>query len=105
MGKLSTQAKGKHIIEINLQISRLRKKLGLNQIEFAKRAGVGLRFLRELEQGKISVRLDKLLQVLDFLGCHLELKGDNEKINTWLSKSGITNTSKTDFVMEARHDA
>lgn len=59
---------------INIQIKNLRKKLGLTQIDFAKRAGIGLRFLRELEQGKTTVRLDKLNQVLDFLGMHLELK-------------------------------
>jgi len=56
------------------QIKVLRKKNGLTQIEFAKRAGVGLRFLRELEQGKSTIRMDKLMQVLDFLGYHLELK-------------------------------
>lgn len=58
---------------INIQIKNLRKKIGLTQIDFAKRAGVGLRFLRELERGKTTVRLDKLNQVLDFLGVHLEL--------------------------------
>ena len=56
------------------QIKDLRKKNGLTQIDFAKRVGVGLRFLRELEQGKTTVRMDKLMQVLDFLGHHLELK-------------------------------
>ena len=66
---------------INLQIKDLRKELGLTQVEFAKRAGIGLRFLRELERGKTTVRLDKLNQVLDFLGVHLELKR-NEIIKT-----------------------
>ncbi|MEA3490135.1 MAG: helix-turn-helix transcriptional regulator [Candidatus Omnitrophota bacterium] len=61
-------------MNISFQIKNLRKKNGLTQIEFAKRAGVGLRFLRELEHGKITVRMDKLMQVLDFLGYHLELK-------------------------------
>jgi len=56
------------------QIKILRKKNGLTQIEFAKRIGVGLRFLRELEQGKSTIRMDKLMQVLDFLGYHLELE-------------------------------
>ncbi len=65
-------------MDISLQIKNLRKKIGLTQIEFAKRAGVGLRFLRELEHGKMTVRMDKLMQVLDFLGYHLELKR-NEK--------------------------
>ena len=62
------------MINIISQIRDLRKKNGLTQIEFAKRAGVGLRFLRELEQGKTTVRMDKLMQVLDFLGYHLELR-------------------------------
>ena len=63
---------------ISIQIKNMRKNLGLSQIEFAKRAGVGLRFLRELEKGKPTIRLDKLNQVLDFLGVHIELiKNDN----------------------------
>ncbi|MBU0570439.1 MAG: helix-turn-helix transcriptional regulator [Candidatus Omnitrophica bacterium] len=60
--------------DISHQIKDLRKKNGLTQVEFAKRAGVGLRFLRELEQGKTTVRMDKITRVLDFLGYHLELK-------------------------------
>jgi len=81
MKNLTDEAKAKHLASINFQIAQLRKRIGLNQIEFAKRAGVGLRFLRELERGKLSVRLDKLLQVLDFLGCHLELRSNQENIN------------------------
>ena len=41
-----------------------RKKAGLTQEEFAMRAGLGLRFIRELEQGKETVRLDKVNQAL-----------------------------------------
>ena len=62
-------------------IKDLRKKSGLTQVEFAKRAGLGLRFVRELEQGKSTVRLDKLNQVLEFFGYHLEVKR-NESKNT-----------------------
>ena len=61
------------------QIKELRKKSGLTQIEFAKRAGLGLRFVRELEQGKLTVRLDKLNQVLEFFGYHLEVKRNESK--------------------------
>lgn len=60
-------------MNISFQIKKLRKNNGLTQLEFAKRAGVGLRFLRELESGKTTVRMDKLMRVLDFLGYHLEL--------------------------------
>src|SRR5690606_24915646 len=41
-----------------------RKKLGITQEELAKKAGVGIRFIRELEQGKESLQLDKVEQVL-----------------------------------------
>lgn len=53
-----------------------RKKLGYTQLELAKRIGVGLRFLKELEQGKQSLRLDKVTQILNYFGYELvpELK-------------------------------
>lgn len=46
-----------------------RKKAGLTQEEFALRPGLGLRFVRELEQGKETVRLDKVNQALAMFGC------------------------------------
>jgi len=49
-------------------IQAKRKSLKLTQPELAEKAGVGLRFLRELEQGKQSVRLDKVNQVLALFG-------------------------------------
>lgn len=49
-------------------IKEERKKAGLTQEEFAMRAGLGLRFVRELEQGKETVRLDKVNQVLAMFG-------------------------------------
>ncbi len=48
-----------------------RKKLGYTQLELARRIGVGLRFLKELEQGKQSVRLDKVTQILNYFGYEL----------------------------------
>lgn len=41
-------------------IKKNRKAAGLTQEEFALRAGLGLRFVRELEQGKETVRMDKV---------------------------------------------
>lgn len=49
-------------------IKEKRKQLGLTQPELAERAGVGLRFVRELEQGKQTLRLDKVNQVLALFG-------------------------------------
>lgn len=48
-----------------------RKKLKLTQEELAAKAGVGIRFIRELEQGKETVQLDKVNQVLDLFGFNL----------------------------------
>ena len=45
-----------------------RKKLNLTQIELAEKAGVGLRFIRELEQGKETLQLNKVNQVLQLFG-------------------------------------
>lgn len=50
-------------------IKEKRKKAGLTQEEFALRSGLGLRFVRELEQGKETVRLDKVNQALAMFGC------------------------------------
>ena len=50
------------------QIIRARKKAGLTQEEFAMRSGLGLRFVRELEQGKETVRMDKVNQALAMFG-------------------------------------
>lgn len=49
-------------------IKQNRKQLGLTQEEFALRSGLGLRFVRELEQGKETVRLDKVNQALAMFG-------------------------------------
>lgn len=46
-------------------IKRLRKQYGLTQEQLALKSGVGLNFVRELEQGKPTVRLDKVNQVLN----------------------------------------
>ena len=49
-----------------------RRALGLNQRDLAGRAGVGLRFIRDLEQGKPTLRLDKVNQVLALFGHRME---------------------------------
>ena len=49
-------------------IKKSRKQAGLTQEEFAMRSGLGLRFVRELEQGKKTVRLDKVNTALAMFG-------------------------------------
>ncbi|MDY0289089.1 MAG: helix-turn-helix transcriptional regulator [Sphaerochaeta sp.] len=53
---------------IGSYIQTERKKAGLTQPEFALRSGLGLRFVRDLEQGKPTVRLDKVNQALAMFG-------------------------------------
>lgn len=54
--------------EIASFIKYHRKRLSLTQEELANKAGVGIRFIRELEQGKKTVQLDKVNQVLSLFG-------------------------------------
>ena len=49
-------------------IKQKRKEAGLTQEEFAIHSGLGLRFVRELEQGKETVRMDKVNQALSMFG-------------------------------------
>ena len=49
-------------------IKENRKAAGLTQEEFALRSGLGFRFVRELEQGKPTVRMDKVNQALAMFG-------------------------------------
>lgn len=56
-----------------------RKALNLTQEGLAEKAGVGLRFVRELEQGKQTLRLDKVNQVLFLFGYRMEPVSLHEK--------------------------
>ncbi|MCR9012279.1 helix-turn-helix transcriptional regulator [Gabonibacter chumensis] len=49
-------------------VKQMRKETGLTQVDLSEKAGVGLRFVRELEQGKETLRLDKVNQVLVLFG-------------------------------------
>ena len=57
--------------EIARFVKRKRKEAGLTQPEFALRSGLGLRFVRELEQGKETLRMDKVDQALSMFGMTL----------------------------------
>ncbi len=59
--------------EIAIFVKRKRREYGLTQEDFAIRSGLGLRFVRELEQGKTTCRMDKVNQALEFLGYKLKV--------------------------------
>lgn len=59
-----------------------RKQLKLTQPQLAEKAGVGLRFIREMEQGKTSLKMDKVNQVLNLFGMELRPVQINRNIQT-----------------------
>lgn len=58
----------KKLNPIAVFVREKRKKLNLTQIELSEKAGVGIRFIRELEQGKETLQLNKVNQVLQLFG-------------------------------------
>ena len=61
-------------------VKAMRKQYNLTQVELSEKSGVGLRLVRELEQGKQTLRLDKVNQILNLFG----------------SEAGVVHLSKTD---------
>lgn len=72
-------------MKLSVFIKEKRRLAHLTQPELAEKAGVGLRFVRELEQGKNTLRLDKVNQVLQLFGYQVgpvpadRNDGENEK--------------------------
>ena len=63
---------------IAAKLKVLRKENGMTQVDLAMKSGVGLNFVRELEQGKATVRMDKVAQVFSLFDYELvpRKKGD-----------------------------
>ena len=58
-------------------IRQVRKDQGLTQEQLAATCGVGLRFIREIEQGKASCHVGKVIQVIHMLGIKLLIEEGN----------------------------
>lgn len=56
---------------LSTYVKQMRKQYDLTQVDLSEKAGVGLRFVRELEQGKQTLRMDKVNQVLNLFGTEL----------------------------------
>ena len=56
---------------LSATLKTLRKEYGLTQEDLALKCGVGLKFVRQLEQGKPTLRMDKVNQVLAMFGYEL----------------------------------
>jgi y4mF family transcriptional regulator len=72
---MSTMTKIKSTQELGQALRTARKRLGLTQTRLALAAGVGVRFIVELESGKSTVRLDSVMRVIEALGGEINLCG------------------------------
>ena len=61
--------------QLGQSLRAARKQLGLTQSQLALAAGVGLRFIVDLEAGKPTLRLETVLRVIDALGGEINLTG------------------------------
>jgi y4mF family transcriptional regulator len=57
--------------KLSIVVKALRKEYGLTQEDLAMKSGVGLAFVRKLEQGKTTLRMDKVNQLLDLFNYEL----------------------------------
>ena len=56
---------------LSIYVKAMRKQYNLTQMDLSEKSGVGLRFVRELEQGKQTLRLDKVNQILGLFGAEV----------------------------------
>ena len=63
---------------LSTTVKMLRKQYKLTQEELSLKSGVGLRFVRDLEQGKETLRLDKVNQLLDFFNYEMVATQKND---------------------------
>ena len=78
------------LAEIGSIVRSARRAQHLRQDELAGAAGVGVRFLSELERGKTTVRFGKVLAVLEALGCTLHIEAPQ------IGRDGVTRVEATE---------
>ena len=66
--------------ELSRYVKSMRKRYGLSQTDLSEKSGVGLRFVRELEGGKPTLRMDKVNCVLSLFGSELGVINLKEEI-------------------------
>ena len=75
----------KQLMPLREFVRQKRKFLRMTQKEMSEKSGVGIRFIRELERGKETLKMDKINQVLDLFGFELgpiestKINRDNEE--------------------------
>ena len=61
-------------------VKAMRKQYNLTQVELSEKSGVGLHLVRELEQGKQTLRLDKVNQILNLFGSEVGVVPMTERL-------------------------
>ena len=65
---------------LSIYVKAMRKQYNLTQVELSEKSGVGLRLVRELEQGKQTLRLDKVNQILNLFGSEVGVVPMTERL-------------------------
>ena len=76
--------------QLGFELRAARKHLGLTQPQLALAAGVGVRFIVDLESGKPSLRLGHVLRVIEALGGELRLVGLPSDVSEDQTEDGIS---------------
>ena len=63
--------KGYNMTDLAKYVKEMRRRNGLTHMDLSMKSGVGLRFVRDLEQGKTTLRLDKVNQILVLFGTEM----------------------------------
>jgi len=66
----------KSVKELGILVKDTRKKLKLSQVELAQLSNLGTRFISDLENGKPTCEIEKVLKVVANLGIKLEVNND-----------------------------
>jgi len=67
-------------MDIGKKLKSLRREAHLTQRDFAVRVGLGLKTIRDLEQGKKTTRMDNVSQMLAFFGYHIEAVKNEQQL-------------------------
>ena len=78
-GKISRAASA--LLRLGSAVRVRRRTLRMTQAELGALAGVGLAFLYQLEKGKPTVRIDKVLAVFEVLGLELHVRDGKERVS------------------------
>ena len=68
--------------DIGRVVRKARKDLIITQKDLALTSGTGLRFISDLEKGKVTCQIGKILTVLQTLGIHIELSSSHKRGHT-----------------------